>query len=374
MNGLIQAAEDAAIARAADNGYIIDHDPSDKHGVEANCFFDPLTAARPWAEKYIDIHTWVTRDTDTSLIHFVYPGPVRNTVDAITRIRPRTPAAFGNAIVALNDSGCSGNSNGVIFGGNTSTSVTGGGVFSNGCLGANGNSFNVDVNPLNPGEPTPNIIYQSGQLSSQVSSRLDQIDPDPIAATTTLPEDSWRIDPPTCTGLPTRSQPGGSVYVMEPGVYGRIKINNGESVTMAPGLYCITDSQGFTMNGGSLLGHGVTIYIKHASGVFSITGGMADLESPDDFPDPSPALPNVMVYSEAGGDAVSLTGNGDSSYLGTVYAPYGTINVIGGGAINQVFNTQLIGNNVFTSGSATIDIRYSGDKTWWDSARLDLNK
>lgn len=374
MDGALTNAEDAAMARAEDNGYTLDRDPADLHGVDATCHFDPLTPARPWDDKYIEIMTRVTRETDTSFIHFVYDGPVRNSVEAITKIRPRTPSAFGNAIVALNDSGCSGNQNGVIFGGSIATSVTGGGIFSNGCLGANGNAFNVSTAPLNPGDPTPPIIYQAGNLSPQISSRLDQINPDPIAASQTLPESSYLIEPPNCSGLPTRSMTGNSPYTLQPGVYDRIAINNNDRVTMAPGLYCITGSQGFKMNGGELTAHGVTIYIKNNSGSFSVSGGIADIQAPGESPDPYPALPNVVLYSNASGDAITLSGNGGSSYLGTVYAPKGAINVLGTGDITQVFNTQLIGYNVYSSGNASIDIRFNGQNNSENMARLDLDK
>lgn len=374
MNGALNAAEAAAIARGADNGYNLDTDPTDLHGVDATCHFDPLSASRPWDEKYIEVLTRVTRETDTSLIHFVYQGPVRNSVEALTVIRPRTPTAFGNAIVALNDAPCSGNQNGVIFGGSTDTMVTGGGIFSNGCMTANGNDFDVNTFPLNPGDPTPSIIYQAGNLSSQISSRLDQINPDPTSATQTLPEDSYRIDPPNCAGLPSRTQPSGSPVTLEPGIYSRISIGNHDQITMAPGLYCITGSQGFSMNGGELTGNGVTIYIKNSSAPFGITGGTANIEAPDDTPDPYPALPKVLIYSDSGGSAVTLSGNGSSSYLGTVYAPYGLIDATGSGGVTQVFNTQFIGHDVYISGNATIDIRYNGQDTTYNQARLDLDR
>ncbi|MCK4490611.1 MAG: hypothetical protein KAU23_10140, partial [Anaerolineales bacterium] len=137
------SAETEAIIRAASNDYVIDNDLSDKHGVNANC---EIVDMGSYMDKYFDITTKITRDTTTNFAQLIYDGPLRNEVEAVTRVYPPAPLAFGKAIIALNESACSGNSNGVIFSGTSSTTVTGGGVWSNGCLKGDGASFNVTVN------------------------------------------------------------------------------------------------------------------------------------------------------------------------------------------------------------------------------------
>jgi hypothetical protein len=118
------AAELEAISRAASNDYIIDTDMSDNHGVEVVCEITDMTS---YEDKHIDVITLITRDTQSNFAHLVYSGPLRNEVEAVARVYPPMPLAFGKAIIALNNSACSGNQNGVIFSGSSSTTVTGGG-------------------------------------------------------------------------------------------------------------------------------------------------------------------------------------------------------------------------------------------------------
>jgi len=137
------AAENAAITQAALNDFVIDNDISDKHGVTVTC---DILDRGSYDDKHIDISTLITKDTPTNFAQLIFPGPLRNEVEAVARIYPPAPLAFGKAIIALNKAGCSGNNNGVIFSGSSNTTVTGGGVWSNGCLTGNGTSFNVTVN------------------------------------------------------------------------------------------------------------------------------------------------------------------------------------------------------------------------------------
>jgi hypothetical protein len=151
-NGGIQAGRQ----RATDNGYTIDTDISDHHGLKAECgqenVNEPLATggeAAVFVDKYVDLISEITDDTETAFAHFVFPGALRNTVSAVTRIRPRSPLAYGYAIVALNPDPCTGNSNGANFNGLSGNknhlTVIGGGVFSNGCLDVDSNSANITI-------------------------------------------------------------------------------------------------------------------------------------------------------------------------------------------------------------------------------------
>ena len=115
--------EITAIRSAAVNDYSIDADVVDKNGVDTFCQNGYDNGS--WIERYIDVLTYITSDTPTAFAHFVYDGPLRNTVEAVTRIKPRTPLAFGNAIVAL---GMDCQDSGIEFDGTSGVSVTGGGI------------------------------------------------------------------------------------------------------------------------------------------------------------------------------------------------------------------------------------------------------
>jgi len=304
------AAEIEAINRAAVNDYVIDNDLSDKHGVNVNCAIVDMGSYR---DKYFDVTTKITRDTSTNFAQLIYDGPLRNEVEAVTRVYPPAPLAFGKAIIALNKSACSGNSNGVIFSGTSNTTVTGGGVWSNGCLTGNGTSFNVTVN------------YGGVGFAGSSTGTLTNINPAPVYIPGTLPDHSTIVAEPDCSGLPNRTVPNSGDATIDPGIYNKISWTGG-ALTLNPGLYCITASQGMKMNGGEIQGDGVTIFLL--SGGVTINGNISpvDLRAPEESPDPSPAVPGILFYLANGNsNTISITGNSTSFYLGTVYAPDGDL-------------------------------------------------
>jgi len=222
---------DAIIAnsqgRASSNDYTIDNNISDNHGVVAFCVDDENRGS--YIEKYIDVDTWITRVTNTALIHFVYSGPVQSTVESIVRIRPRTPLAFGHAVVALNDAPCGGSSlKGVKLSGSSDTNINGGGIYSHGCLVCSGASFDADViggNVNYVGDTTCNAGHQ-------VSPSPQKISPLPVAA--------FNVDTPDCSGLPNHGSTTISSGNYSPGIYRDINMNNaGDVVTLQPGLLLI---------------------------------------------------------------------------------------------------------------------------------------
>jgi len=353
------AAGAAAIYRAALNDFIIDNDVADNHGVTVNCAINDFGS---YEDKYFDITTKITHDTTTNFAHLVYDGPLRSEVEAVTRVYPPAPLAYGKAIVALNDAGCSGNKYGVIFSGSSTTTVTGGGVWSNGCLTGNGTSFNVTVNLGGVG------------FAGTSTGTLTNINPSPQYFPNQIPDYSTIVNEPNCGGLPNRTAPKTGDVTVEPGIYDEIK-RTGGALTLNPGLYCITGSKGIAVNGGEMHGDGVTLFLQ--TGGMTINGNISpvDLRAPEEDPDPSPAIPGILIYMANGNtNTISATGNSTSFYLGTVYAPDGDLYFSGTTGTNPTFNTQLIGSNVEVSGGATIDINFNDEENFEQPPYLDLQK
>jgi Flp pilus assembly protein TadG len=353
------AALTAAITHAALNDYVIDLDITDNHGVIVACEINDLGS---YEDKHLDIITKITRDTSTNFAHLIYDGPLRNEVEAIARIYPPAPLAFGKAIVALNNNACSGNSYGVIFSGSSNTTVTGGGVWSNGCFTGNGSSFNVTVNNGGVG------------FAGSSTGTLTNINPSPQHVPSELPDYSTVVSEPDCSGLPNRTVPNHPPAILEAGIYDEIKWTGGD-LTLNPGLYCVTGSKGISINGGSVQGNGVTIFLQ--SGGVEISGNVSpvDVRAPEEAPDPSPAIPGILFYLANGNsNTISVTGNSTSFYLGTVYAPDGDLYFSGSSGTDPTFNTQLIGNNVEVSGGATIDINFNDEENYEKPPYMDLLK
>ncbi len=361
------AAAQAAINRATSNDYTIDTDINDNHGVQIVCVDDENKGS--YVDKYLDIVTMITRTTNTALMHFVYTGPVQEQAETIARVRPRTPLAFGNAIVALNDAACSGNSNGVIVGGSSGSYVHGGGIFSNGCLKCNGNHLLATVD-------APDGIAFAGTTDCASS----QLSPVASHVTETLPIASYDVDAPDCSGLPNRSMPAGKNVTLDPGVYSQINDNGKDTVVLNPGLYCLTGSPiAFKITTAWFYGDGVTLYATN--GRILISGGGDDfgnpsvLNAPASSPDPSPAISGMLIYLAEGNTSdVQITGNSESQFTGTVFAPDGDITATGTGDLTAPFNTQLIGYNVQVEGNALIDIHFDGANTYAVPPRLDLQE
>lgn len=353
------SAENAAIAHAALNDYVIDNDISDEHGVTVECAIDDLGS---YEDKHLDITTKILRDTVSNFAHLIYDGPLRNQVEAVVRIYPPAPLAFGKAIVALNGSGCSGNSNGVIFSGTSNTTVTGGGVWSNGCLTGNGTSFDVTVNNGGVG------------YAGSATGTLTNINPSPEYIPSEIPEYSTFVSEPSCAGLPSRTVPLVGDATLEPGVYEKIKWTGG-ALTLNSGLYCVTNSQGVDITGGTILGDGVTLFVK--TGGISISGNVTpvDIRAPEESPDPAPAIPGVLFFLAYGNtNTISITGSSNTFFLGTVFAPDGDLYFSGDSGTNPTFNTQLIGNNVEVSGGASIDINFMDEENYEQPPYMDLLK
>jgi hypothetical protein len=358
FNAATASAKTAAINRAQSNGYSIDSEAvSDNNGVEVTCY---EVSYGGFSDKFIDIDTYITAQTPSSFAQFVFNGPLMQTVRSTARIRPQSSLAFGNAIVALNPAGCQGNQNGLQFDGTYDVYVNGGGAFSMGCLGTGGNG---DILIDNGG-----ISYTNGWVDVGPGTE----DPTPVENSASLPEQMLELDPPDCTGLPNHGQ-ATSGGTLDPGYYSRIRVNNGVSAHLNPGLYCLTGD--FSVAGNATLtGAGVTIYM--ISGNYDSAGtSEVSLSAPLPTPDPDPALPLVLMYMDASNPGeIDMLGTETSSYVGTIYAPTGEIEIGGATSTLPTYGTQLIAWDVFVHGTATININYLDSAVAQVPPNLDLQR
>jgi hypothetical protein len=363
-----QAAVAAAINRAASNDFAIvaggGVDPLENEVVTECTVFNN----GGYEEKYIDVKVKVADDVDTALIHFVYKGQVRNVVDSVTRIYPRTPLGFGDAIVSLSTI-CQGNDGGITFdgGGGSVIDIQGGGIFSNSCIEVNGTSLDVciDEDPHGTCDGDGDVGY----VTTYTESGSPVLDADLVHAPEPMAE--YDIPEPDCSSLPDRGQQMGGGAI-QPGRYSRIRLPNG-NLTMAPGLYCLYGE--FTVNGGTLTGSDVTIFM--ANGDFSTAGNATQIldAPPADCSSPGcpPAIPGMLIYmAESNSGNVTLQGDAGSDFEGAVYVPSGTIDLGGGSSTMAAVHTQLIGYTVKIHGNVTIDINYDDNVVFKLPATLDM--
>ena len=352
-----------AISNGVANDYLLDDDDSDNHGVFAGCVENYDNGA--WIENFIDVRTRITADTPTAFAHLVYNGPLRNTVEAITRVKPPMPLVFGNAIVALGDD-CT--ADGIEFDGGVGTSVTGGGIYSNSCLDTGGDGDVIVEAPFDISCSLPNCYTDhggSGIISPTPEEGLGR----------KIPAASFAVPEPNCTGLSNHGNYNGDGN-LEPGRYDRIVINNGNH-TMDPGLYCVSNNVSIT--GGSLIGSDITFYI--IGGDFDSSGNATiSLTAPPSENCTTPcitykALPGTLIYLASGNTGeVSLLGDEYSEYLGLVFAPDGTVEAGGSSSLIAEIHAQLIGKRVKVHGNTTINIMFDDSMNYILPASLQLQK
>jgi len=363
------AAKTTAINRASDNDFSInltaaDDGTSDQGNVSTSCHVDDYIT---WKDEYIDVFTSITHDTQTAFAHFVFGGPLRNTVQAVTRVRPRTAVAFGYAVVALREDCPTSNKGGVHLRGNDEIQVSGGGIFSNACLVKDGGSDTL---------VTDGTIGCTGTGCFTDNGASGSIVPPPDEGQVPIPKNSWYIPPPTsdCASLPSFGNHTGGGTISE-GRYTQIRVNAaGQNLVMNPGLYCVGS---ITFNGGTVTGSDITIYLT--TGGYTVQGNpVIHLDAPPNNYDECTmcpeALPGVLMYMAPGNTStIILGGSSDSTYYGLVYAPDGTVDAGGTTAITAI-NSQIVADTVNLYGTADIEVVYQDLLNYWIPAMLELNE
>lgn len=362
----IYLAENSAVNRAGSNDYTIDTVLADLNYAEAVCGVENHLS---YKDKFIDVTVGISETTKASFAQMLFPGALTNVVSATTRVRPMMPFGFGNAVVALREDCPNNNTGGIHFDGNAEVKIKGGGLFSNACMVAGGN-VDVDVE-LDPDDP-PNTCIGTGCYTENGGADVDPEPLDPPADE--MASYAYTLDAPTtaCNNLPSYgSHTGGGT--LSPGRYTQIRLNNG-TLNLDPGLYCIMDDD-FTVNGGELIGEGVTIYIEQ--GNYSSNGNAYINLSACDFPDTPPcqnsAMSKVLFYlPDSNTGTVSLLGNADSDYTGLVYAPGAVVEIGGSGSLMGQIHVQVLSDTVFIHGTADIDIVFDDALQLWKSAQIEL--
>lgn len=368
----------AAINSAAANDFTLslqNLDNSD-HGVQIRC-------NDTGGDNYVDIRVKITTVSKTSFMHLFYGGELKNTVESVVRVKPRSPLAFGNAIVAVGGTCDKKNSNkgGIWFDGTNKVKVQDGGIFSNTCIDKNGSSGFIS-------------ICESGTDMGAVGVDCKDYEDDiNIGFVTTfsgstkpfnpIPEKSVKaIEKPEvpdleaeCAAL-NNDMRGKTVdkLNMTPGQYSGMV---GNINLVEDGLYCFYgtidlsgNKKGDFTSSGDAATKGVTIYF--ASGGIDMTGNSklilkgATLEE-------NGAIPGLLITLKKGNTSqIDIGGNAESNISGTVLAPESLIRLHGNPS--QSFHSQIIGSTVLLDGGAELNVVYSDDMVYTSPAYLSLQK
>ena len=337
-------AQTAAINRATGNNFSIGTDTTTNNYVTTVC--GSTTNAIGFTDRYFDVTVHISTTTRTNFVQIIIGNKgLESQVEAMTRVRPRQPYAFGNAVVALNPGDCSGNKDGSGFHGNPETQVFGGGVYSNGCLQTDGNASVFIEQPWTAyyGVECSKCINFSTGVTPTVSTSFR-----PSSSPLKVTPEEYAIDPPDCTDH---------------------WVNHLPNSPLAPGLYCINGD----LNMGDTTGSDITIYVD---GKLTINGN-AELKifaRPSGEGSENGEIPGVLFYipqDQAG--PIKINGNSDSRFEGVIYAPGASVELTGTGDMES-YKCQVIGWNVYAGGANGTGIHYDDLLNAQKPSSLDLQR
>jgi hypothetical protein len=168
---------------------------------------------------------------------------------------------------------------------------------------------------------------------------------------------------PDPNSLPIRSSSTYEVQaptVLQPGRYiGGIASSGNASIILMPGIYYL-DGGGLSMSGnGSISGSGVMIYNDpKGGGTINLSGnGSLNLTAPT-----TGLYQGIVIFQarNAGNVPLTITGNGGSNSIGTIYAPSSPVELSGNGNANIA--SQFICDTMTITGNGEITVDWQGNQ------------
>jgi len=335
----------AALDRAASNGYNND-------GVNSTVTVNnpPIAGCNgtngPYAgnDEYIQV---IIRSTvDTFFAPIVGIDQLHNCVEAIARAKPITEEAlfFGNAVVGLNPS----TSNCGVDTGNSNSKtwdLTGGGMFSNGCVNHPNGTLNV---------PNDKCITAVGSVTHSGGGTHTCVQPNQTAKAYAYPADIAAMMPLNpCTGAITAGRYAGGGKVPTAG-----------QTTFTNDVFCISD---FSTLDAHIVLTNATLYVTDTSFdvKFNGSGNKGFFGTASTSGTYKGYYMIIALLSKAEADScnqnVEFRGNGNLLAVGTILAP-STCWDYRGNSEGLSTHSQMIFYNFTSNGNAEIDIAYSADE------------
>jgi len=337
--------EQEGLARATSNGY---DDNSTSNEVEV--YSPPVDGNYAGNSQYVQVK--ITSHVKTFFARILGFQRITNRVEAVARAVPGTisPMFSGNAIVGLAPTDC----RAIMYQGNASTTVQGGGIFVNSdCPSA------AFFNNSSAAQLTSPCLQSVGGIQAQpgvlnIPSNCIQSGPPNVTAYNYPPDN---IVFPNIVCPSGSSQSGNAI---NPGTYSGNFPPNGVT-HLNGGTYCVNGD--FRVNGGeTLTGHNVIIIMVSGDVIFN---GGATIElsgppGPQTEENPYGGLFLYMPMTNSG--TITINGNSESGFTGTILAPAADITIDGTG--DAGLHGQVIGYTVDLSGTSSTTIVYNDQENW----------
>jgi hypothetical protein len=358
-----------------------------------------------FAGRYYLIKVHITTDIQSAFAHFVYKGPLQNTVMAEAKVYESQPPMAGAAIVTTASTCDNGSPLMSITGGGNSGGINTyeGGIWLNAretvdspCsidppTSANNDGITCE-DPDNPDHCIQSVgsySYDDGRVHGE-----DNISPRPvsIAMNGGVPIDDplAGVPEPVCTGAGTVGSDPNDRRIdppepYEPGSFNARDIGPG---IYSPGIYCINGT--IHLSGDEqIIANGVVFYFINGGLEFTGNAGVTITaptdenclqgSNPDaDFdPTASCSYKGMAIFSARDNTStIEVRGNGADAIQGTVYALNGVVRARGGG--EDPDETQIVGqviaNRVINAGNGSLKVTYDPEVCYWRSAKESLNQ
>lgn len=320
---------------------------------------------------YLDIHTMVSTNAQTSFLKVIRSTPITTTAEAVARVYLNTSFAGGNALVST---GTTCDSNGGIYAlGNGHINMTGGGAYSASCLSATGSSKiyayggvinytgagnlitpqNAQVLILNDIDPTtpPNI-------SDSLAPQIDWYGPNTAIAASLLPTQATVALPALtipvmaaqdCSGLPTRNPTiDWQTRTIDPGNYPNGIVQSSGALILRPGVYCIAAGKNVTFSQRTVSAPNTIFYFQGA-GSLTMSGAVVT------------SMDNSSIYLTNGNFSVGAGGSFLANNI-TIYIKQGNF-TLDGGAPKVIMNAPGCNTSACGVGPAIPGVLLYMDKT-----------
>lgn len=353
-----QSYSTAGLDRASSNGY--DNDLTTNI---VEIYNPPIDGNYAGNSEYVQVK--IISHVSTYFARVLGVSLVTNRVEAVARSIPgySTSLFGGNALVALNKTACPA----LDFKGSSTTTVQGSGIFVNsGCASGSNQAFNASTGSGTFNTPCVNIV---GGITLGTNTTFNS--PGTSCANRTN-NSSMQIANPLAT-FASANIPCGTANgtlngnTLTPGNYTGAFPPAGAKF-MDPGIYCIdAGNQSFSLQGGkTLTGDNVLIYMKKG-GVNWTSGGirLSAIQAIDPATGEKYIYSGLLLYLPPGNCSdVSITGNGDSNYIGTILAPCSNVKLAGGSSGATEFQNQIISDTITITGSSSLKIIFDREQNW----------
>ena len=306
LNTVASKGKVAASTSANENGFVLATNEArstvlaNKHGVYLIC-------GKEGSDKFLEVHALVTRQTNTSFVHFVFGGPMVNSVEAVVRVRPRQSLAYGYTIVTLNPAACSGNKYGMQVRGNSTLTVDGGGVWNNGCLDQDGGAGEVNINGGGVAYCHGNGSYGNFNVTPvQTGNPCEQI-----------PPETYTLEfPPDCTHASAHNVTAS-----------QFETQANSTAGLSAGLWCISGSVKFNAHDEP---HGDDVTIVFKNGGMTINGGATVNFVAPRSSSFTPAIQGLLIYApQSNASKIQINGGSGSHFVGTILTSGAHIDLTG---------------------------------------------